>query len=116
MPFDLLGVVRGTTSTFGISVIEESTGEPYALEEGQTLVFGLKRAELSEDRLFTKKVTHRVGNEYYLELSPEDTADLEPGKYFFDVGMQQGLSLFFNVVRCSPFYIFPNVTKLGDGL
>jgi len=107
-------IVRGTTNAFSIAVTDKN-GAPYTLETGQVLVFGLKRHWNSEDRVLAKKITGTVNGEYYLELTPADTADLEPGKYCYDVGLQHGSYVFYNVIEPSIFIIKPNVTKLGDG-
>ena len=109
-----LRIVRGTSNAFGISVTDEK-GNPYTLTEDQVLIFGLKCDEYSDERVLVKKITNAVDGEYYLELTPKDTADLEPGRYFCDVGMQQGDGVFYNVIECRPFFIAPNVTQLGDG-
>lgn len=113
-PVQPLEIVRGTTKAFGLAVTDEN-GEVYALEADQVLVFGLKRAALDTERVLVKKITHSISGEYYLELMPADTADLEPGKYVYDVGMQSGSTVFYNVIKASPFTILPNVTQLGDG-
>lgn len=110
-----LSIVRGTTNTFGIKLTDEN-GREHTLETGQVLVFGLKQNELDEERVLIKKITHVTNGEYYLELSANDTNDLAPGKYYYDLGMQHGSSVFYNIVKSSPFIILPNVTRLGDGL
>lgn len=109
-----LGIVRGTTNTFSLAVADEN-GAPYILETGQVLVFGLKRNEDDEDRVLVKQITNTVNGEYYLELAPADTADLPCGRYYYDVGLQHGSTVFHNVIEASPFIIKYNVTKLGDG-
>lgn len=107
-------IVRGTTNAFSISVADEN-GVPYTLETDQVLVFALKRNDIDEERVLVKKITNTVNGEYYLELEPEDTADLECGEYYYDVGMQHGATIFHNVIPSSPFTILPNITKIGDG-
>lgn len=108
-------IVRGTTNSFALAVTDKATGNPYTLETGQVLVFGLKLGKTDEERMLVKKITHTVNGEYYLELAAADTADLEPGLYYYDIGMQHGDSVFYNVIEASPFVIKPNITKLGDG-
>lgn len=109
-----MSLIRGTTNSFGVTVTDEE-GNEYTLEEDQVLVFGLKRNEFDENRVLVKKITRRSNGEHYLEISPADTANLEPGTYYYDIGMQQGENVFYNVVESSKFIIKPNVTKLGDG-
>lgn len=109
-----ISIVRGTTNSFGIAVTDED-GTPYTLETDQVLVFGIKKKPTDLERVLVKTITHTVNGEYYLELTPADTRDIEPGKYFYDVGMQQGESVFYNVIEASVFEIKPNITELGDG-
>lgn len=109
-----LEIVRGTTNTFGITVTD-SEGNAMTLSSGQVLVFGLKRKPYNEERALVKKITHTIGaGEYYLELEPEDTAELDPGPYLYDVSLQSG-DAFYSVIEPSPFLIKPNVTQIGDG-
>lgn len=111
---EVLGIVRGTTSPFSIPVVDQD-GRPYTLEEGQVLVWGLKRNKNDAECVLVKPVTHLVNDvEYYLELNPADTADLPTGRYYYDVGLQHGNSVFYNVIEAAPFDIRPNITKLGD--
>lgn len=110
-----LGIVRGTTNAFALAVTNKDTGAPYTLETGQVLVFGLKAGKTDEERVLVKQITNTVNGEYYLELEPADTANLEPGRYYYDIGLQHGDYVFYNVIEASPFVIKPNITKLGDG-
>ncbi len=109
-----LEIVRGTTNVFGIDVRDEED-RPYTLETGQILVFGLKKKLSDAERVLVKQMTHTVNGEYYLELIPEDTINLDAGLYYYDVGMQHGASIFYNVIEASEFNILQNVTELGDG-
>ena len=109
-----LEIVRGTTNAFALG-LTDANGAPYTLETGQVLVFGLKVGKTDEERLLVKKITRAANGEYYLELAAADTADLEPGLYFYDVGLQHGATIFYNVIKANPFTIPPNITKLGDG-
>lgn len=110
-----LEIVRGTTAAWGLAVTDQETGNEYTLESGQVLVFAIKREKTDTERLLVKKITHAVNGEYYLELTPADTADLEPGRYWYDVGLQHGNSVFYNVIRADVFTVLPGVTQLGDG-
>lgn len=110
-----LSIVRGTSNVFGLA-ITNADGTPFVLEDNQTLVFAVKRKLKDEDRVLIKKVTHSVEEgTFYLELFPSDTMDLDIGKYYYDVGLQYGGSVFFNVIEASVFEIKANVSQLGDG-
>lgn len=108
-----IAIVRGTTNAFGVTV-KDSGGNVVTLDEGQVLVFGIKKNPKDAERLLVKKLSGSDG-EYVLELTPADTKDIEPGKYFYDVGLQQGESIFYNVIESSLLEIKPNITELGDG-
>ena len=107
-------IVRGTTNTFGIT-LTDAEGKFFTLESGQVLVFALKKRPKDVERVLVKQITSKLDGEYYLELSPGDTAELEPGKYFYDVGLQQGETVFYNIIEASVFDIKPNISELGDG-
>lgn len=110
-----LSIVRGTSNVFGLA-ITNADGTPFVLEDNQTLVFAVKKNPKKYDRVLVKKVSHSVEEGiYYLELFPSDTTDIEPGRYYYDVGLQYGESVFFNVIEASVFEIKPNISQLGDG-
>lgn len=110
-----ISIVRGTSNVFGIEIVN-ANGEPFVLETGQVLVFAIKKRPKDADRVLVKTITHSVNTgTFYLELFPSDTEDLEPGRYVYDVGLQHGESVFFNVIEASTFEIKPNVSKCGDG-
>ena len=107
-------IIRGTTNPFGIELIEKESGQHYELEEGQSLIFGVKMNEHDEYPVITKKITRVVDGSYYLELTPNDTKFLEPGHYYYDIGLKISDSAYFNIVEPSPFVIKANITSIGD--
>lgn len=109
-----LEIVRGTNNTFVLNLYDEN-GAAYTLEEGQTLVFGLKAGKTDDKRLLVKPITDVINGDYHLSFYPEETAGLEPGRYYYDIGLQDGSETFYNVIQASAFTILPNVTQLGDG-
>lgn len=113
MEEEMLSIVRGTTNSFAIT-IKNANGGDHTLEQDQYLVFGLKRNEMDENRVLIKPITRTTSGEHYLELEPKETENLEPGIYYYDVGMQQGSSIFYKPIEATPIRIKPNVTKLGD--
>ena len=107
-------IVRGTTNSYGITLTDKD-GRLFTLEADQVLVFAVKKRPKDIERVLVKQIINTVNGEYYLELSPEDTAGLEPGKYFYDVGLQQGATVFYNIIEASVLDIKPNISELGDG-
>ena len=108
-----LKIVRGTSNVFGITV-KDDEGNQYVLKENEKLVFGLKKSPRDEKCVLIKPITHIVDGEYYLELTPADTSQLEYGQYFYDVGLQVGTNVFYPVIELSEFLIKPNAAKCGD--
>lgn len=110
-----LSMVRGTNGVFGIEITNPD-GTPFMIVDGQKVVFALKKRPKDEERLIVKTTVNQVEpGIYYLELFPEETLKLEPGKYYYDVSIQWGASGFFNVIEASEFLLKPNISELGDG-
>lgn len=107
-----LEITRGSSKAFGLTITNE--GKPYALREGETLVFGLKKDPRDEKCVLLKPITNSIDGEYYLEMTPGDTANLEPGLYHYDIGLQIGKTVFYKPVELSDFLIKPNASKCGD--
>ena len=102
-------IVRGTTKKFNIQMPNDSDGGAFALLAGEKIVFGVK-ALTDDSPLFTAEATAETDGSFAVKITPGDTADLEPGRYFYDVGLQSGDD-FYNVIPLSTFDIVPNVTK-----
>lgn len=104
-----LTAIRGTTTEFSVT-ITDANGNPYTLESGDVVRFGVK-AEAGDDAyLIKKEVTEGTDGVVIFTLAPEDTIGLEPGWYKYDVGLQ-AQSDYFNVIPYSRFVVAPNVTK-----
>lgn len=113
-----ISIVRGTTNFFHV-YIQDQNGEPYTLDDMDHLVFGIKANPMDSERIFTKDISQAVGTTadggaiYLLELYPSETRYFDPGKYFYDIGLQVGTSQFYIVVETSVFEVKPNITELG---
>lgn len=103
-------MIRGTTHPINVS-LRDPSGAVYTLAEGEVLRFGLKRHPEDKECLIKKELTsaHLKDNVYVLILDPADTAELEFGTYYYDVGMQSGTT-YKNVIECSKFKIDHNIT------
>ena len=104
-------IVRGRTETFEITVLDQN-GALYAAEAEEKVIFGIKRKEHDDNLIFARTATVNASGLYQVTLYPEDTENLECGKYFFDVGLQSG-SNYFTIIDPSPLIIRHNVTKRG---
>jgi hypothetical protein len=106
-------MVRGTSKTFKIAVTD-ANGDPYTLQAGEKVIFGVKKQAADEELLICKVVTACTDGICEVELDPEDTVDLTVGKYYYDVGLESGED-YYIIVEMSTFSIAANITKRGDG-
>ena len=104
-------IVRGTTNTLAITVYD-AAGRVYLAAAGEKIIFGIKRKEDDEDLIFTKVGVTGDAGAYDVTIDPADTADLECGRYYYDVALQAG-NAFYNVIEANHFIIQPNITKWG---
>lgn len=104
-------IVRGTTNTFEISVVD-SAGGAYVLGSNERVVFGVKADPKDRELIITKTAEVKHEGLFQVVLDPEDTADLDFGRYWYDVGLDNG-TMFFNIIKPSPFVISENVTFRG---
>ena len=109
--FNKIEIVRGTTNTIAIDVLD-ANGAPYALKDGEKLIFGVKRKVTDKDELIVRIASAADDGSYVVKIEPIDTVNLPCDKYVFDVGLQSG-DAFYNVIESSPFVICGNVTKWG---
>jgi hypothetical protein len=106
-------VVRGTTNAINIAV-KNADGTPYMLETGEVVVFGVKENYEDDECLILKTTNSLVNGVAQISIAPDDTAELNVGRYVYDVGLQSGAN-YYSVIKASDFYITANVTKWGDG-
>lgn len=60
-------------------------------------------------------------NDYYINdglypiiIEPEDTENMTPTIYYYDVGLQRGDDVYYSVIDTSKFELLGNVTKIGE--
>lgn len=104
-------IVRGTTNGFSIAITDETTGDPYELEPGEIIRFGVKTLPTDTTYIFTKEITEaNEDDEYAFTIGQSDTIGLPFGSYWYDVGLQSG-GAYYNIIPASPFELAYNVTK-----
>ena len=105
-------IVRGTTNTLKIEVTD-ADGNAYNLEDGEKILFGVKKDAKDEALVIRKTVTQLYDGYCTIDLAPADTIGLEYGRYVYDVGLQSGND-YHNIIPVSALVIQPNITKWGD--
>lgn len=104
-------IVRGTSNKFKLTVTDVNANL-YELKTGESIIFGVKAKLNDTDYVLLKKITGGTAGEFEIEIDPEDTEHVAPGKYFYDVGLKAG-DEFYNVIPADTFIILPNVTSRG---
>jgi hypothetical protein len=106
-------ITRGRNLTLKVYVATKDGA--YTLASGEQLVFGVKKRFWHDELLICKTVTSGTNGVYEINLTPADTEQLELGKYFYDVGLQNG-SNYYEIIKTSAFKLTGDVTNwLRDG-
>ena len=103
-------LVKGDTLSFGVA-IEDQNGAPLDIE---TAFFTCKK-NLTDEAVFQKSmgngITKAGDGEYIVRVAPEDTANLEAGRYFYD--FQVGLDSDVFTIMIGFLELDHNVTEEG---
>lgn len=103
-------IVRGTTNGFSLTVTDDD-GNAYTLQTGEFFRFGVKQTPTDTQYLMTKTFSEaNEDGDYAFSIVPDDTAELQFGSYWYDIGLQSG-SNYFNIIPASAFEITYNVTE-----
>lgn len=94
-----IGMVRGDTFAFGFELYEKSGDEviPSTMELTEAY-FSCKRSKDSNEYAFQKTygngISHVSDNVYRVRIAPEDTENLAPGKYSYDLQINPSTDVF----------------------
>lgn len=78
----LIILTRGNTAAINVGATDEN-GEPYELEDGDTITFKVKKSVMDPDSAAVITKTLSYGDDPVVMLSSSDTADLDLGEYVF---------------------------------
>lgn len=108
-----LEILAGTTVALTVSV-KNATGAPRESEEGERVYFGIKSHLGEEELLLVKEAepTEKIG-EYSVAIAPTDTAEMEQGRYVYDVTLHSGENV-YSVVPPSSIYVLRGITATYD--
>lgn len=109
-------IVRGDTLTLSISEIKMSDGSAYALKDTDIIYLDVKKSPSDKTAVFRKSVTAADYVEGVLPVTilPEDTVDLPPGDYYFDVRLFMDNDNIYTIIPMSKFRIVRNVTDIPE--
>ena len=86
-------------------------------DDGDVMRFGVKE-DAEGEILIEKELSFSTsgGNHFILTLTPEDTIDLPPGRYIYDICYESfALGTYTPIIPTCDFIITRNATKKGGG-
>lgn len=99
-------LTRGDTAWLTVNVTNDTGNDNYEIQNGDTLTLSLKKTVRDADSLMEKVV---LGTDTF-HIEPKDTADLNFGKYKYDVQLTTEGGDVYTVIPPSTFEILPEVT------
>lgn len=102
---NVIKLTRGDTARLTVSVTDGS-GEPYEIQNGDTLTLSLKKNVKEVDSLMTKTIK---GTDMF-HIKPDDTSGLNFGTYIYDVQLTTVNNDVYTVIPPSTFEILTEVT------
>ena len=105
-----LRIERGTSQMLALTVYYED-GTDYIPQEGDVLRFGVKLDKNQSTYDIIKTGSYDTdAQEWIINLTPSDTAELEFGRYYYDIGLQTSEGEYYMVVKASWFWVDTAIT------
>lgn len=111
-----ISIVRGDTLSLAITNIKMSDGSDYILKDSDIIYLDVKKTPASKNAIFTKTVTASdyIDKSLTIMILPEDTVDLVPGDYVYDVRLYIDDNNIYTIVPASKFKILYNITDIPE--
>lgn len=104
-----IAVTRSDSVSFNITL--NKNGNAVGFEQGDTVYFTVKRYAGSDKKEISKKVTEFDDNgAAVFSLVPEDTKNMNPGSYVYDVQYTDAEGNITTIIRPSCFHLTKEVT------
>ena len=99
-------LTRGDTARFTVAVTNDE-GKAYEIQEGDTLTLSVKKEVTDTEYALQKKI---IGDNTF-HIEPKDTAELECGKYKYDVQIDTADGEVYTVIEPTLFELLQEVTR-----
>ena len=99
-------LTRGDTARLTVTIANEADGNEYAIQSGDTLTLTVKKAVTDAEPSIQKVLTGAAT----FHIEPKDTAQLEFGKYKYDVQLTTAGGDVYTVIEPTTFEILQEVT------
>ena len=112
-----ISMVRGDTLKLSINRIRTADGGDYVLSNTDVIYLDVKKNATDRTAVFSKSVTAAdyVDGALPVIIYPNDTADISPGDYFFDVRLFIDDNNIYTIIPMSKLRIVRNVTDIPEG-
>ena len=112
-----ISIVRGDTLKLWIDSIKMSDGSDYVLSGTDIVYLDVKKSASDKTAVFSKSVTAEDYDDGRLPIIiyPEDTANIPPIDYFFDVRLFIDDDNIYTIIPMSKLRIVRNVTDIPEG-
>lgn len=111
-------LVRGDTLRLSISGIKTADGEDYVLSDTDVIYLDVKKNAADKMAVFRKSITaadYDDNGVLPITIFPEDTVELSPGDYFFDVRLFMDEDNIYTIIPMATLKIVRNVTDIPKG-
>ena len=104
-----ISMIRGDSEAIKVSCRNES-GDDVPLVEGDIVYFTVKCSPRAEEKLLQKVITEFVDGVALITIEPEDTKELNSGKYQYDIQWTRADGTVKTIVPVSDFVIEGEIT------
>jgi hypothetical protein len=104
-----ISMIRGDSECIKVSCRNES-GVDIPLVEGDIVYFTVKRSTYTEEKILQKIVTEFTDGVALITIFPEDTRELKPGAYYYDIQLTRANGQVKTIIPPSRFTINAEVT------
>ena len=108
-PYVNLTMMRGDTETFSIT-LRDTKGQPVDFKDGDKIYFTVKTRAMREEKAVQKVIEEYNKNLALIEIEAEDTRELEPGNYVYDIQLTRADGQVKTLIHKSSFTILEDVT------
>lgn len=100
-----ISITKGDTAYIK-AIIVYNNGNNYELKKGDTLTLSVKKYANDSNYAFQKNIIDTD----IITIEPEDTINLIPGRYVYDVQLNTNFGEIFTIIPNSYFYVMEGVT------
>ena len=104
-----ISMIRGDSEAIKVSCRNES-GVDVPFAEGDIVYFTVKKSPYTEEKILQKIVTEFTDGVALITIFPEDTRELKPGAYYYDIQLNRANGQVKTIIPPSRFNINAEVT------